>query len=272
MNVSIVNMATLRVNVRKADKRKTPFTLMPTESPANVKFREAVLRVGASLKRNAEWFLSFGQRTREDLELMPHAQRVQLWHDLLVLSVLATRPTGNGAAVPLSADEEQAWTFAANWPEYPWTGQYPSPTSTEYHSWWSGMLNIHRAIDAALTEEIANRRPILYLEHVAFRGNDVVFPVAAWRSTKEGTEWVDAEGAVLVQLLRVLQRFAGRFRQCRAWRPDSRARCRGVFVAHHRSDQTFCSTRCRVRDKGFRARKDAKSAPTKKGKRHGTKR
>ena len=236
---------------------------MPSESPVNVKFREALKRVGVSLKRNAEWFLLFGQRTKDELEHMPHAERVPLGHDLLALSVLATRPAGKGAVASLNADEEKAWTFAANWPEYPWTGQYPSPTSLEYRSWWNGVLNIHRAIEAALREEIANRRPTLYLEHVAFRGNDVVFPLAACRSTEEGTEWVDAEGAVMVQFMRVLQRFAGRFRQCRAWRTDSRAKCRGVFLAHQRSDQAFCSTRCRVRDMGFRTRKNVQTPTTK---------
>ncbi len=226
---------------RKLRHQKESRIRSHNEHNAEREFRQALQRVTLRAEESAEWFFEF---CRKDLNLLSKEQREELWHDLLALSIVATRPNVDSLKGPLTPEERRQWQWAALWPRYPWDRKRPQDASFEHRNWWQEILNIQKKVDAAIAGILAQGRVLISLEHVAFEiGSGVmipVFPLAAWTSVKDGTDFTGPEGAVLIRLVQVVNATGSRFHRCES------GKCSKIFIMR-RYMQKYCTNTCRSR-------------------------
>lgn len=222
---------------------------------AESQFREALSRVGFGLKKNAKWFLTF---RRLDLEYLSRESRVQLWHDLLSLVILAARPDASQAGALLTNMERDCWQYLESWPfeRSPKTGSIK--LRTEYQGWWNWVDALQEQVDEAIDDALKLRYQPLRLSDVSLvigpYGFVPVFPLDMFvQKNKDGSRIRGADAAVLIRLACVLQRCGRNIHCCRA--------CKITFLAT-RKDQKFCTSNCRSR-MGMRRRRAKQAARTK---------
>lgn len=198
--------------------------------------------MGAGLKRNAHWFLSWIQH---EPELGTDPEMEQACLDLLALSLLATRdPATTAAKAPLSSEECQQWTFAANQCRYFWAGDFTTPKqeTLEYQDLLSEIRLTYTRVRNAIEQRLRGEIPAVLLDKVVIRFTSPsltpLFPLAACWPIQDGTAFSGMEAPVLVRLAQVFQQYGGHFRRC----PE----CQTVFLAT-RTDQTFCQPLHRAR-------------------------
>jgi hypothetical protein len=224
------------MKIQNEDVRKVEMSV-----DAEQEFRQTLQRVGAGLKKNAHWFLSWIQH---EPQLGTDPKVEQLCLDLLALSLLATRDPDTTAAKALTSEECRQWTFAANCIRYPWAGDFTTPKqdTLEYQSLFSEIKLIHTRVRDAIEQRLRGEIPAVLLDKVVIRLTSPsltpVFPLSACWSTKDGTAFSGIEAPVLVRLAQVFQQYGAHFRRC----PE----CQKLFLAA-RSDQKFCGTLDRAR-------------------------
>jgi hypothetical protein len=212
-------------------------------------FREALLRVGLRSIKNAEWFLALVQEPLEP-DGAHSLVREQLWHDLLALGILASRsPDPKCQGAPLSEKERSVWRGASGLGRT--IGGPRDRTleagSFEYRAWWTGIRRIQEQVSAGLNAALNKRCIDIPLAHVILRLGDprnsgIVFPLDDLIVGKSVHDvHAGAEGAVLLRLKQLLDKYALLLRQCEC---DT---CEKVFFIARRQDQQYCSSRCRMR-------------------------
>ena len=225
---------------------------------AESQFREALSRVGTGLEKNAKWFLTFCgcHILCRSLE-----KRVQLWHDLLSLMILAARPDASKAGAPLTNMERDYWQYLEAWPfeHSPKTGSIK--LRTEYQGWWNWVDTLRFQVDQIIDDVLVKRYSGLQLTNVSLslevgpHGLVPVFPLDMFvQETKDGSRIRGADGAVLIRLACVLQRCGDNIHGCPA--------CNTTFLAT-RKDQEFCTSTCRSRVgmQRWRAKQAARTKP-----------
>lgn len=224
---------------------------------AELQFREALSRVGPGLGKNAKWFLAF---CRLDLEYLSRESRVQLWHDLLSLVILAARPDASQAGAPLTNSEGSCWQYLEAWPfeRSPKTGSIA--LRTEYQGWWNWVDTLRFQVEEIIDDVLEHQYSGLQLTNVSLslrvgpHGLVPVFPLDMFvQETNDGSRIRGADGAVLIRLACVLQRCGDNIHCCQA--------CKTTFLAT-RKDQQFCTSNCRSR-MGMRRRRAKQDARTK---------
>lgn len=207
---------------------------------AESQFREALGRVGAGLNKNAEWFLRF---CTMPLNTLTREQRVELWHELLALILLATRLDLSKAGERLSTMEASSWNYLESWPmaRNPLTGV--SEPSEDYDRWWQWVQDLQFQIQERIEAALDHDYPPLRLSDISLQltpdGLVPLFPLDMFVKTDtEGKDIRGADGAILIRLSLMLHKCGRHLHQCPA--------CMSVFLAA-RKGQTFCSPTCRAR-------------------------
>ena len=183
---------------------------------------------------------------RETRTLSP-SERVLLWHELLVLSLLAGRSNENLLSQGLTEKERKLWDWASRWAE-----DFRSPSkSPVYRNWWEAIQNLHEEIRVCLWE-VADRScaHVTFNNHVKVEvtpdGIRPVFAPALGRSFAWGDLITLSQGAHF-RFVQVVQRFSGLIHRC--------PRCRIIFLASRR-DKKSCSVNCRMAIVMQRRRRD----------------
>lgn len=222
---------------------------------AEAQFREALNRVGTGLEKNANWFLNF---FRLDLVSLSPESQVLLWHDLLTLAMLASRPDASKAGTPLTKAEQSVWRYLEALPLERNTNTGSIARSDDYEGWWQWIVDlqmqVQEAIEGALHGDYIPLRLSDVNLQVSPHGLVPVFPLDMFTKNRErGSGIRGADGAVLIRLAWVLQRCGSNIRCCPA--------CNTIFLAT-RKDQRFCTSNCRSRV-GMQRWRTERGSPTK---------
>jgi hypothetical protein len=198
-------------------------------------FRAALMRVGAGLEKNANWFIWF-----RDMHLpsLNSEDQLSLWHDLLTLAILASRPDSANSGSPLTQTERRSWRYLEHWPT-----QHHIETGKQHEGWWQWLeglqMQVREAIDGALQNHYSPIRITDVSLQIGPHGLVPVFPLDMFVKTGDEQSPIrGADGALLIRLARVLQRCGRNLHNCQA--------CKTIFLAA-RKDQQFCSSNCRSR-------------------------
>ena len=204
---------------------------------AESQFRDALSRVGSGLEKNADWFLRFCQINVESLTF---DAKVTLWHDLLALVVLASRPDASKAGEKLSAMEASSWHYLESWPVHRSAASGTDEATDDFGQWWQSVLHLRTNIQERIESALNNYYPPLQLSNITVQltphGLIPVFPLDMFVKTTDSIR--GADGAILIRLSLAIQKFGRYLHRCPA--------CNSIFLAA-RKDQSFCNATCRSR-------------------------
>lgn len=224
------------------------------EQTAERQFREGLSRVGTTLGKNLLWFINFSQLP---LHALTVEQKLQLWHDLVAIMVLASRSPDLPGGRPLSSGESSFWQYLEAC-----LGRNAIETgNSDYQSWWHWIGELHLQIEELIYNVVEHQGTSLQLSHVRLdigsHGLVPMFPLDMFTETNRDAASLirGGDAPILVRLALAIHAYQNKVHRCPA--------CENIFVAL-RSDQAFCTSNCRSRFgmKRWRAKQSSVRART----------